>query len=197
MIAAPPSGHPPIVLDVDYARLAAAEHPQLGGQVALRDGRLHMTAAAPETDHGFAVSDRSYRDVVLQARLSLTEGGDDDYYGIFLRQAEPGLYYVFALSPAGAVWIRFCDGGAYREIAHAQLAPDLPFHRGVGQANVFQVVACGPCLTLVLNQRVITGLLVDARCKDGFLGFYLHQGATSQRAALAADWIQARGMFPA
>ena len=82
------------------------------------------------------------------------------------------------------------------DVIDGDLAPDMRFNRGLNQANVFQVVACGPNLTFILNGMVVTGVLVDPRYKEGNVGFYLRHGPTSARAELAVDWVQARAVLP-
>lgn len=193
MTEGPPTSYPPIVFSVDY-RGAPGAGPMPGG-AEIRDGRFQLRSATPGTDHGFPTGS-SFRDVIVEAELALLDGSDDCYYGLFLRQADASTYYTFAMSPGGLVWVRLHTQHRAIDIAHGPLAPDMRFHRGAGARNRFAAVTCGPCLTVLLNGMVITGTLVDPSCKEGFLGFYLHHGASSQRAGLAADWLQVRAIFP-
>lgn len=189
----PPLGSPAIAFTADFR---AETDGVLSEHVALRDGRLHLGAAQPGCDRGFALGP-SVRDVIIETEVALCEGGDDCYYGLFVRQAAPGTYYTFAVSPGGLVWVRFRDQDQIVDVAHGRLAADLRFYPGLHARNRLALVAAGPCLSLVLNGMMVTGTLVDPRCKEGFVGLYLHQGALSPRAELAADWLQVRALFPA
>lgn len=194
MSQGPPTGYPPIAFTADFRR-PPAELVVTGDNVELRDGRLHLRSAHPGSDRGFPLGP-SFRDVIIESELALVEGGDDCYYGLFVRQPDAGTYYTFAVSPAGLVWVRFRNGERTVDVAHGRLGPDMRFHTGKDARNRLAVVACGPCLTVVLNGMVVTGALVDPRCKEGFLGLYLHQGPNSPGADLAADWLQVRAIFP-
>jgi hypothetical protein len=136
-----------------------------------------------------------FRDVIVQAQLSLSAGADDDLYGLFVRSPAPDRYYTFAVSPVGQVVVSRYDG-EYDPLIVGPLAPDMPFGSGVGEPNLFQVVALGPSLTFLLNGMVVTTEIVDQSYQEGFLGFYVHHGSQSASAELAADWIQVRGIFP-
>jgi len=99
------------------------------------------------------------------------------------------------VSPGGRVVISRYDG-VYHDLVNNPLAEGMPFHSGLGQANVFGVLACGPSLTFLLNNWVVTGLPVEPAYAEGYLGLYVHHAATSPHAELAADWIQVRAIFP-
>ena len=133
--------------------------------------------------------------MIVEASVALVAGANDDFYGLFLRQSQLDAFYTFAVSPAGQCVIASYDG-AYHELVNGMLAPDMTFHHGVDAPNLFQVFACGPCLTFAINHKVVDGVTVDARYKEGYLGFYVHHGATSPRAELAARWIQVRAVLP-
>jgi hypothetical protein len=191
----PPTGYPPVLLTLDYAH----EQPPLAAAAtaaaAYQSAQLRLVSGTPNGNEGFAAGDAVFRDVTVLAQLSLAAGADDDLYGLYLRSPSPNLYYTFAVSPAGQVVINRYDG-AYTQVAAGPLAPDMKFERGLGEANLFQVVAIGPSLTFVLNGMVVTSVTVDPRYKEGYLGFYVHHGVKSPRAELAADWIQVRAIFP-
>jgi hypothetical protein len=191
----PPSEAPPVLLNLDYA----AEQPRLaelfGETVRHEGGQLRMYAAGVDANQGIAADQTVFRDVILQAQVSLATGADDDLYGIFLRSPTPDLYYAFAVSPAGHVLVSRFDG-QYDAVVAGPLAPAMPFTHGIAQPNLFQVVALGPSLTFLLNGVVVTTEIVDQEYQEGYLGFYVHHGAQSDLAELAADWIQVRGIFP-
>jgi hypothetical protein len=186
----PPDGYPPILLTIDYSKEGAPA----GGNATIRDGRLRVASEGPQSFRGQGVGERPFRDVVLEAQVSLSEGGENDLYGIFVRQAAEVAYYCFAVTPSARVIVGQVAGG-YNPVVDGNLAPDQLFNRGIGQPNRFQVVACGPCLTFVLNGMVVTGTVVDPRYKEGYVGFYLLQTEPG-RAELASDWIQVRAIFP-
>jgi hypothetical protein len=191
----PPGDAPPVLLSLDYA----VEEPKLvelfGESVKYEAGQLRMNVSGVDANQGIAADQTVFRDVIVQAQVSLTEGADDDLYGIFVRSPSPDLYYAFAVSPVGHVIVsRFA--GEYDPVVSGPLAPDMPFSKGTGQPNLFQVVALGPSLTFLLNGMVVTTEIVEPEYQDGYLGFYIHHGGQSERAELAADWIQVRGIFP-
>jgi len=191
----PPTSYPAILLTLDYAK----DQPPLAGPstaaAAYQTAQLRLVSGTPNGNEGIAAGDAVFRDVVVLAQLSLAAGADDDLYGLYVRSPAPNLYYTFAVSSAGQVVISRYDG-EYTQIGAGPLAPDMKFERGLGEPNLFQVVAVGPSLTFVLNGMVVTSVMVDPRYKEGFVGFYVHHGVKSPRAELAADWIQVRAIFP-
>ena len=189
-----PTENPPILLTVDYSAGAIDDKTTLPEHISVREQQLRMVAVRQGVDEAFAVGG-PYRDTIVQARLALLEGGEGDLYGLFLRQAARDLYYRCAVSPGGHAVIGLYAGQHY-DVRSGQLPPDFPFASGLGQPNLFQVVACGPNLTFILNDRVVGGVIVDVRCAEGSLGFYLHHGSRAGAAVLAADWLQARAVFP-
>ena len=194
-MGAPPSGVPAVLFTADYRASTGPPQEVIGDNVVVHEGRLRVRATTAGSDHGFAVGD-SLRDAVLQADLSLSEGSDDDFYGLFIRQAAADTYYAVAFSISGEVWVRATLGGQHLDVARGRLAPDLRWNRGLGAENRLQIVACGPSVTVIANGMVVTGLMVDPRCKEGFCGFFLHHGGGAARAELAASWMQARAVFP-
>jgi hypothetical protein len=190
----PPSSPPPVLLSLDYAQDQPPLADLLGADVRYADGQLRMAASVVDGNQGLAADQTMYRDVIVQARISLVEGADDDLYGLFLRSPQPDLYYSFAASPAGHVVISRYDG-EYDPLVAGPLAPDMPFESGMGKPNLFQVVALGPSLTFLLNGMVVTTEVVDPEFQEGYLGFYVHHGSQSARAELGADWIQVSGIF--
>jgi hypothetical protein len=191
----PPKTWPPVLVSLDYAR----DQPPLpeveGPALRYHDGQLRLASTLSDANQGIAADQRMFRDVIVQAQISLVEGGDDDLYGLFLRSPQPELYYTFAAAPSGHVVISSFDGEFF-PLVSGPLDPSLPFDKGLGKPNLFQVVAIGPSLTFLLNGNVITSEIVDERYQEGFLGLYVHHGSQSARAELAADWLEVRGIFP-
>jgi hypothetical protein len=191
----PPTGSPPVLLSLDYANQQPALPDDVRDTARYVDGQLRVTSSLPDGSHGIAAALLIFGDAIVQAQVALAEGTDDDLYGLFVRSPSAELYYAFAVSPSGQVFISGYDG-EYSPLASGPLDPDMQFGSGLGQPNRFQVVAVGPSLTFILNGTAIMSEIVDERFKEGYLGFFIHHGTTSERAELAADWIQVRGVFP-
>ena len=192
---ASPSGSPPILLNLDYASLQPALSDDVRDFAHYVDGALRVGSSVPDGNQGMAAAAMIFGDVIVQAELSLAEGAEDDLYGLFLRSPTADLYYAFAVSPAGQVFIGSYDG-EFMPLVSGPLDPDMQFGYGVGQPNRLQVVAVGPSLTFMLNGMLVSAEIVDERYQEGYLGFFVHHGATSARAELQAAWIQVRGVFP-
>ena len=190
----PPTGAPPVLLSLDYVSQQPALPDLPAELVAYKDGQLRLGTSVPNGNHGIAADQTIYRDVIVQAQLSLAAGADDDLYGLFVRSPSPELYYTFAVSPSGHLVISRFDG-EHDPLVAGPLAPEMPFARGVGQTNLFQVVAIGPSLTFLLNGMVVMAEVVEAEYQEGYLGFYVHHGEASERAELAAHWVEVRGVF--
>ncbi len=190
-----PSGWPPVLLSIDYATQRPALPESVGDAVRYAAGQLRLVSAVPDGNRGIAADQTLFRDVIVQAQVSLIAGSDEDLYGLFLRSPEPDLYYSFAVSPDGQVVVSYYDG-AYQPLVAGPLAPEMPFAKGLGEPNTLQVVAVGPSLTFYLNGNLVTAEIVDERFEEGFVGFYVHHGSQAPRAELGADWIQLRGVFP-
>jgi hypothetical protein len=191
----PPTGSPSILLNLDYASQQPALPDAVRDFARYADGALRVAASAPDGNQGIAAAEMIFRDVIVQAELSLAEGADDDLYGLFLRSPTADLYYAFAVSPAGQVFVGSYDG-EFVPLVSGPLDPDMQFGYGAGQTNRLQVVAVGPSLTFMLNGMLVSAEIVDERYQEGYLGFFVHHGMTSQRAEMQADWIQVRGVFP-
>jgi hypothetical protein len=191
----PPTGSPPILLNLDYASQQPALPAEASDFAHYTDGALRIVATVPDGNQGIAAAELIFRDVIVQADLSLAEGADDDLYGLFLRSPSADLYYTFAVSPAGQVFIGSYEG-EFMPLVSGPLDPDMQFGYGLGQVNRLQVVAIGPSLTFILNGMLVSAEIVDERYQEGYLGFFVHHGLTSPRAEMQADWIQVRGVFP-
>jgi hypothetical protein len=188
----PPETSPPVAFTVRYADEPDGER---SPSVEVRGGRLLLRSPGAQAPTGHPASEDVFRDVILDCRLSLEEGADDTVYGVYVRQGEQARYVGWGVTPTGHCLIGLVDGG-WTPLVDAALAPDLPFERGLGQPNRFQVVTCGPAITFVLNGAVVTAITVDTRYKDGYLGYWLLQGPSAERATLAVDWLQVRAVLP-
>jgi hypothetical protein len=188
----PPHGYPPILLDTDYASLPDT---RFSPPAAIEGGRLVVSGGGPNTIGGHPFSDQPYRDVTLDASISLAAGDEHDLAGVFLRQSAQGRYVAIALSPAGYVYVANIDAGAAQPIAEGPLKSDVPFERGVGAWNRLTVVAFGPSLVVVLNGSVLVHAGVDEKYAQGYAGLFLQQGATSGAARAAARWVQVRAVL--
>jgi hypothetical protein len=190
-----PAGSPPILLSLDYAIEQPPLPESFGDAVRYEAGQLRLVSTVPDGNRGIAADQTLFRDIIVQAQVSLADGADDDMYGLFIRSPEPELYYSFAVSPTGQVVVSYYDG-EYQPLVAGPLAPEMPFAHGMRTPNTFQVVAVGPSLTFYLNGMLVTAEIVDERFQEGFVGFYVHHGSQGPRAELGADWIQLRGIFP-
>lgn len=184
-----------MLLSLDYADQQPALGEGLQSVARYRDGTLRIASNQPDGSVGIAAAELAFGDVVVQASVSLAEGADDDLYGFFVRSVGAQQYYAFAVSPAGHVFVA-CYDNQFLPLVSGPLDPDIAFGQGIGVANRFQVVAVGPSLTFMLNGTSITAEIVDERFREGYLGFFVHHGTTAERAELAAEWIQVRGVFP-
>jgi len=190
-IPGPPSDFPPILLTVEYAKEQAGERSE---GVEVRDGVLRISAGAPGAYKGHAASSEVFRDVVVDAQVALVEGAEDDLFGVFVRQSATSRYIAWGCSRAGRCLVASVDELPVPAV-DGPLAADMRLARQLGERNRFQVVACGPSLTFVLNGMVVTGMIVDPRYKDGYAGFFL-ASMSEAPAVLAADWLQVRGVLP-
>lgn len=191
----PPTGWPPVLLNLDYATDQPPLPESVQDTAQYADGTLRITSRVPNANQGVAASEIVFRDVIIQAQVSLAAGADDDLYGLFLRSPSADLYYAFAVSPAGQVFVGSYDG-EFAPLVNGPLDPGMRFAQGIGQPNELQVVAVGPSLTFILNGMLVTAEIVDERYSEGYLGFFVHHGTTSDRAELSAGWLQVRGIFP-
>ncbi|MBV9579847.1 MAG: hypothetical protein JO057_14755 [Chloroflexi bacterium] len=190
----PPTGSPPVLLTLDYATQQPVLPEAMRDVARYEDGSLRVVSTLPDGSQGIAAADFMFRDTILQTSMSMSEGSDDDLYGVFVRSASAELYYAFATSPAGHVYVASYDG-EFVPIVSGPLDPDMLFRYGLDAPNRFQVVAVGPSLTFLLNGMLVTAEIVDERYQEGYLGFFVHHGLTSPRAELAVEWVQVRGIF--
>lgn len=191
----PPTGQPATLLNIDYTSQQPALPESVTDVAHYVDGSLRIASTIPDGSQGISAAQLVFSDVVIQASVSLAEGAEDDLYGIFLRSTAAELYYAFAVSPTGHIFVA-CYDNEFQPLVSGPLDPDIPFGHGLGQPNRFQAVTVGPSLTFILNGTLITAEIVDERYREGYLGFFVHHGLTSPKAELAAEWIQVRTVFP-
>ena len=185
----PPTALPPIV-----ATRVLADEPDavLADLARVESGRLLIAADSFHPVTGQALFPDRYRDVVLDVALALEEGGDEARYGVYMRQTGEQRYVVFGLSPVGRILIALVDAVDSFPLVDADLAPDMPFARGVGVKNRITVVSIGPSLTMILNGAAVTGITVDRRFQEGVVGAFAQHSGPASRTAVAVHWAQVR-----
>lgn len=191
----PPQVPPPLVLDLRYAQGLVDGFP-LPSYVRHEQGQLLLSAQAGPVNLGYAVARQTYRDVLVEAQLSLRVGQDDDFYGLFIRQSGPLHMIAFGISPSGQVLLAEL-AGAFKVLLNAPLDSSMRLVRGCQQPQLLSILACGPSLSFLLNRQLVTTLQVSSRYQEGYLGLFLHHERAGETAELAADWLQVRGLFPA
>src|SRR4051812_31526926 len=122
----PPTGLPPVLLTLDYATQQPALAESVRDVARYVDGHLRISSSMMDGSQGIAAADLIFRDSVLQASIELAEGADDDLYGVFLRSPAAELYYAFAVSPRGHVFVA-CYEGEFVPLVSGPLDPDIPF----------------------------------------------------------------------
>ncbi len=196
-----PAAPPPVLYALDAGRLpadAAAAIPLPAG-ARFEAGQLRVGVEAPGTAAGLPLGDRTFGDAVVQAQLSLVEGDEGDCYGIFVRRPREGplagRFVAFAVGPAGRCLVQGFDGAVWRNVFDITLAEGMVYAPGLGDPNLLQAVVCGPQVTFLLNDQVVTSLTVEVPLQAGELGLFVRHGATSPRATLAADWVHVHGVI--
>jgi hypothetical protein len=190
---APPSGMPPILRTIDPGTETTGT---LSPAASIEDGRLVLRASAPGALAGQPFAPDAFRDVIVDAVMSLVRGGMDDAYGVFVRQVAERSYLAFMVTPDGRFSLLMLADGASAPMAEGRLPVDAPFAQGLGAANRLTVVAAGPCLTCIVNGFVVTGVTVDARYKAGIAGALLvHLAAEPAEAVVALHWAQVRALL--
>jgi hypothetical protein len=135
------------------------------------------------------------RDVVIDVHLTIVAGDSLDMAGVYLRQGEPDRYMACGVGPGGFVGIVAVDSSRREPLVGGPIGADLPYNLGVG-ANRITIVACGPCITFLVNHAVVAGIAVDARYKEGHAGVLVADGGGAQRAAAAVTWAEIRALLP-
>ncbi len=188
----PPTVMPPIVATRVVADEADAV---VSDRARVESGRLVIDADSFHPVTGQALFPDRYRDVVLDVALALEEGGDQARYGVYLRQTGEQRYAVFGISPVGRILIALVDAVDSMPIVDADLAPDMPFARGVGAKNRITVVSIGPSLTMILNGAAVTGITVDRRYQEGVVGAFAQHSGPGTRTAVGVHWAQVRAVL--
>jgi len=169
----------------------------LPSDAEVRDGRLHIRAPVPGRVAGAPFSPDPYRDVIVDAVVSLERGADNDAYGLFVRQTEEQTYLAFLVTPGGQGSLVMVAGGASSPIAGGPLPADAPFAPGTGAPNRLTIITAGPCITCLINGFVVTGTTVDARYKAGLAGVVLARlSSGSDDPVVALSWAQVRALLP-
>jgi hypothetical protein len=189
----PPTGFPEVVLTQRWTDEPDGAWPT-GGEVV--GGRLQLTTTAPGAIAAAALHPRPLRDVVIDVHMTIVAGDSLDMAGVYLRQGEPDRYMACGVGPGGFVGIVAVDGSHREPLVGGPIAGDLPFNLGVGAANRITIVACGPCITFLVNHAVVAGIAVDARYKEGHAGVLVADGGGGERAAAAVTWAEIRALLP-
>ncbi len=58
------------------------------------------------------------------------------------------------------------------------------------------MVACGPCVTFLVNHAVVAGITVDPRYKEGHAGVLVADGGGDVRAVAEVAWAEVRAILP-
>lgn len=189
----PPSGAPPIL------RTIGSTAPATGipsSSASVEDGRLVLRASAPGALSGQPFAPDAFRDVVVDAVMSLVRGGMDDAYGVFVRQVAERSYVAFLVTADRRFSMVMVADGASAPLVDGQLPLEAPFAPGLGAANRLTVVAAGPCLTCIVNGFVVTGVTLDPRYRAGLAGsLVVHLAAGPAEAAAALHWAQVRALL--
>lgn len=191
--ASPPSGAPAVLCTIDPGVEAPGA---LTPAASIEEGRLVLVAPVPGAVVGQPFAPDAFRDVVVDASLSLLRGGIEDAYGVFVRQVAERSYLALTVTPAGRWSLLAIADGVSSPAAGGLLPAEVPFARGMGAANRLTVVAAGPCLTCIVNGVVVGGVIVDERHRAGIAGTLLvHLAAEPPEAAVALHWAQVRALL--
>jgi hypothetical protein len=163
---------------------------EIDAATSVRDGTLWLQGTGPSSVAGHTAHPNPVRDIVLDCVVTPHGLGDDEGFGLYVRQNQPGRYVALRVTPARLMTISAFDG-TEQPLASGALAPGMVLHAG---ANRVTVLCAGPSITLSLNGLVATSVLVDPRFVDGFCGFMLEQRhETTPR--LQVHWAQLRDLW--
>ncbi len=188
----PPEGAPAVLLVVDPASEPDAVRSPVASVVG---GRIELRAGAQAATTGFPFAPVSFRDVVIDAVVTLESGGTGDAYGLYFRQAAEQAYLAFAITSEGRGAIMAVEDGVVRSLAEGALPSDAPFAHGTGAANRLTVIAAGPCVTCLVNGFVLAGVIVEPRYKSGVVGAALLHGSTDASTRMTVRWAQVRSIL--
>lgn len=191
--AAPPTGVPAILRTIDPATEATS---MLSPAASIEDGRLVLRASTPGALAGQPFAPDSFRDVIVDAVVSLVRGGTRDAYGVFVRQAAERSYLAFLVTPDGRFSLLMVADGASAPMVEGRLPVEAPFALGLAAPNRLTLVVAGPCVTCMVNSFVVAGVTVDARYKAGLAGTLLvHLASEPAEAAAELHWAQVRALL--
>ena len=189
MTSLAPRTQPPPVL---FTRVFADDAEQTLGPASIEDGRLVVRAQEPALPVGQPFDPRPLRDVVIDASMELLEGAPGTTFGMYFRQSSEQRYVLWTVTRERRFRVGLLDG-AYQPVHDGMLADDIPLHTDA--PNRLTVVMLGPSVTFILNDKIVTGAMVDARFAEGPAGAWLQPGDDTG-AALALDWVQVRAVLP-
>ena len=150
-------------------------HTLPGGTWEVKDGVIVGTSPASEPKHGMLVTDKTYRNFILQATFKVVRGNSGLYFrceqkngatGVVGFQAEVdnskdvgGIYET-----GGRGWVKRPDHATTEAVAKS------------GDWNTMTVRAIGPEYTVLLNGSQTVGFTDDRGRRDGHIALQLHGG---------------------
>lgn len=167
----------------------------LGPAVAVEGGRLVLRGQGPASITGHAITAAAMRDVIVDTVVCADGVAPGEGFGVFVRQSATTRYIAWRMTIDGVIVVSAMDG-TESPLAAGTLAEGMVLHTGAGAANRFTVVASGPALTLVLNDLVVTSVLIDQRFVDGHAGVVLEQRRVDSAPSLAVEWFEVRALLP-
>ena len=189
---APPEGYPRILGTVTWRDHA---NETVGPGVSIEDGRLVLRGRGASSITGHALTRQGVRDVIVDTVMRASGTGPDEGFGVIVRQSTPQRYIAWRITTARVILISAMDG-IESPLAAGTLAEGIELHTDAGAPNRFTVVACGPALTFILNDMIVTSVLVDPRYVDGHAGVALEQRHAESKPELAVEWFQVRSILP-
>lgn len=178
--------------EILLTRIFSEDAQQEIGPARLERNRVVLRAKDVANGAGQPFDTKPYRDVIISGELELVEGNAGTAYGIFFRQTSRDRYLLWTLTEQRRFRVGAVDG-IYTPIIDGLLAEDIELH--LNAPNLLTIVSIGPSITFVLNNKIVTGITVDPRYSEGFLGAWL-QPTDDEGAALALDWVQIRSILP-
>jgi hypothetical protein len=161
--------------------------------VRIVDGQLVATLSEPGVAAGLPIGGKEFSNVVCSTCLQLTDGAQDDYYGIFLRRARKGKraghYIAFTVSATGIVGVFGFDGRSFLPIVESVLPTGRTFAAGLRVNNVFTAVLNGSAVSLLLNDELVISLALDDAEATGELGPFVRHGFLSPQARIATEYV--------
>ena len=153
----------------------AGWHTLPGGTWEVRDGAIRGTSPASEPRHGMLVSNKTYRNFVLQASFKVVRGNSGLYFrcgkqdgpaGVVGFQAEvdnsPDVGGIYETGGRG--WVQRPDHARTAAVARP------------GDWNTMTVRAIGPDVTVLLNGSQTVSFTDDRSRREGHIALQLHGG---------------------